>query len=80
MTGFTHHFYPEMREAKRLVNAGMISKPLSLLDSMSISYSFVMPWHRDKEMPGAASSCATPSTASTGPVGCWISESLLWLP
>lgn len=52
MTGFTHHFYPEMREAKRLVDSGIIGKPLTVLDSMSITYSFVLPWYRDKEIAG----------------------------
>jgi predicted dehydrogenase len=52
MTGFTHHFYPEMREAKRLIDEGMIGKPLTALDSMSISYSGVLPWYRDREIAG----------------------------
>ncbi|HEY3229178.1 MAG TPA: Gfo/Idh/MocA family oxidoreductase [Roseiflexaceae bacterium] len=52
MTGFTHHFYPEMREARRLLQAGMIGKPLTVLDAMSITYSFVLPWYRDREIAG----------------------------
>jgi myo-inositol 2-dehydrogenase/D-chiro-inositol 1-dehydrogenase len=52
MTGFTHHFYPEMREAKRLVESGAIGRPLTVLDSMSITHSFVLPWYRDKEIAG----------------------------
>lgn len=52
MTGFTHHFYPEMREAKRLVESGAIGRPLTVLDSMSISHSLVLPWYRDKEIAG----------------------------
>ncbi len=52
MTGFTHHFYPEMLEAKRLVQSGAIGKPLIALDNMSITYSFVLPWYRDKEIAG----------------------------
>jgi len=52
MTGFTHHFYPEMREAKRLVETGIIGKPLTALDWMSITYSFVLPWYRDRDIAG----------------------------
>jgi predicted dehydrogenase len=52
MTGFTHHFYPEMREARRLVQAGAIGKPLTVLDAMSITYSFVLPWYRDRDISG----------------------------
>lgn len=52
MTGFTHHFYPEMREAKRLLESGIIGQPLTVLDSMSITYTFVLPWYRDKEIAG----------------------------
>src|SRR5581483_3375514 len=52
MTGFTHHFYPEMIEARRLVQSGVIGKPLIVLDAMSITYSFVLPWYRDKELAG----------------------------
>ncbi len=52
MTGFTHHFYPEMREAKHLIESGAIGQPLTVLDSMSITHSFVLPWYRDKEVAG----------------------------
>ena len=52
MTGFTHHFYPEMVEARRLVREGAIGKPLIVLDNMSITYGFVLPWYRDKEIAG----------------------------
>ena len=52
MTGFTHHFYPEMREARRIVESGLIGKPLTVLDAMSITYSFVQPWYRDREIAG----------------------------
>lgn len=52
MTGFTHHFYPEMREAHRLVRAGAIGRPLTALDNMSITYAFVLPWYRDREIAG----------------------------
>lgn len=52
MTGFTHHFYPEMREAKHLLESGAIGQPLTALDSMSITHSFVLPWYRDKEIAG----------------------------
>jgi len=52
MVGFTHHFYPEMVEARRLVSEGAIGRPLIVLDSMSITYSFVLPWYRDKEING----------------------------
>jgi predicted dehydrogenase len=52
MTGFTHHFYPEMVEAKRLIDAGLIGKPLTVLDAMSITYGFVLPWYRDREIAG----------------------------
>ena len=52
MVGFTHHFYPEMIEARRLVGAGAIGRPLIVLDNMSITYSFVLPWYRDKEING----------------------------
>lgn len=52
MTGFTHHFYPEMIEARRLVASGAVGKPLIVLDNMSITYSFVLPWYRDKDIAG----------------------------
>ncbi len=52
MTGFTHHFYPEMREAKRIVESGAIGAPLTVLDSMSITYSFVQPWYRNRDIAG----------------------------
>ena len=52
MTGFTHHFYPEMLEARRLVQSGAIGKPLIVQDNMSITHSFVLPWYRDKEKAG----------------------------
>ena len=52
MTGFTHHFYPEMREAKRIIDSGAIGQPLTVLDSMSITYSFVLPWYRDRDIAG----------------------------
>lgn len=52
MTGFTHHFYPEMLEARRLVQSGAIGKPLTVLDNMSITYSFVLPWYRQKDVSG----------------------------
>lgn len=52
MTGFTHHFYPEMLEARRLVQSGAIGKPLTVLDNMSITYGFVLPWYREKKVSG----------------------------
>lgn len=52
MTGFTHHFYPEMREAKRIVASGLLGRPLTVLDSMSISHSLVLPWYRDRDIAG----------------------------
>lgn len=52
MTGFTHHFYPEMREAHRLVREGAVGAPLTVLDNMSITYAFVLPWYRDREIAG----------------------------
>ena len=52
MTGFTHHFYPEMREAKRLIDSGAIGRPLTVLDSMSISHSLVLPWYRNRDIAG----------------------------
>jgi predicted dehydrogenase len=52
MTGFTHHFYPEMREAKRLLDSGAVGRPLSVLDNMSITYAFVLPWYRDRDIAG----------------------------
>lgn len=52
MTGFTHHFYPEMREAHRLVREGAVGRPLTVLDNMSITYAFVLPWYRDREIAG----------------------------
>lgn len=52
MTGFTHHFYPEMRQAKRLIESGAIGRPLTVLDSMSISHSLVLPWYRDRDIAG----------------------------
>ena len=52
MIGFTHRFYPEMREAKRLVESGTIGKPLTVLDLMSITHSFIPPWYRDRSIAG----------------------------
>jgi UDP-N-acetylglucosamine 3-dehydrogenase len=52
MLGFTHRFYPEMREAKRLLESGTIGEPLTVHDSMSIDYRFVAPWYRDRETSG----------------------------
>jgi predicted dehydrogenase len=52
MVGFTHRFYPEMREAKRLVQDGVIGKPLTVHDSMSIDHRFVSPWYRDRDASG----------------------------
>ena len=52
MTGFTHHFYPEMIEARRMVAEGLIGQPLIVNDAMSITYSFVLPWYRDREIAG----------------------------
>lgn len=52
MTGFTHHFYPEMIEAKRLLTENVIGKPLLVLDNMSLSYVFTQPWYRDREIAG----------------------------
>jgi predicted dehydrogenase len=52
MVGFTHRFYPEMREAKRLVEDGAIGEPLIVHDSMSFDYRFVLPWYRDRDVSG----------------------------
>jgi predicted dehydrogenase len=52
MVGFTHRFYPEMREAKRLVDGGLIGKPLTVHDSMSITHRFISPWYRDRDAAG----------------------------
>jgi len=52
MTGFTHHFYPEMVEARRMVAEGLIGRPLIVNDAMSITYGFVLPWYRDREIAG----------------------------
>jgi predicted dehydrogenase len=52
MVGFTHRFYPEMREAKRLVDGGLIGKPLTVHDTMSITHRFVSPWYRDRDAAG----------------------------
>jgi UDP-N-acetylglucosamine 3-dehydrogenase len=52
MTGFTHHFYPEMVQARQMLGEGLIGKPLLLLDNMSISYALAQPWYRDKEIAG----------------------------
>jgi predicted dehydrogenase len=52
MVGFTHRFYPEMREAKRLIEDGAIGEPLIVHDSMSIDYRFVSPWYRDRGASG----------------------------
>lgn len=52
MTGFTHHFYPEMVQAREIVSSGVIGKPLIVHDAMSITYSFVLSWYRDKEIAG----------------------------
>src|SRR5215831_15199975 len=52
MTGFTHHFYPEMVEARQMVANGLIGRPLIVNDAMSITYGFVLPWYRDREIAG----------------------------
>lgn len=52
MTGFTHHFYPEMLQAKQWFDSGVIGKPLIVLDNMSITHGFVLPWYRDNEIAG----------------------------
>jgi predicted dehydrogenase len=52
MVGFTHRFYPEMREAKRLIEDGVIGEPLTVHDSMSIDYRFVSAWYRDRDAAG----------------------------
>jgi predicted dehydrogenase len=52
MVGFTHRFYPEMCEARRLVENGTIGKPLTVHDSMSISHRFISPWYRDRDVAG----------------------------
>ena len=52
MTGFTHHFYPEMIEARRMLAEGLIGRPLIVNDAMSITYGFVLPWYRDREIAG----------------------------
>jgi predicted dehydrogenase len=52
MTGFTHRFYPEMCQARRLISEGLIGMPLTVHDSMSINSSFVSPWYRDRDVAG----------------------------
>ncbi|GAB4527070.1 MAG: Gfo/Idh/MocA family oxidoreductase [Anaerolineae bacterium] len=52
MVGFTHRFYPEMREASRLVEAGTIGIPLTVCDTMSIDHRFVSPWYRNRDVAG----------------------------
>jgi predicted dehydrogenase len=52
MVGFTHRFYPEMREAKRLIGEGRIGRPLTVHDSMSIDCRFIAPWYRDRDVSG----------------------------
>ncbi len=52
MVGFTHRFYPEMREAKRLIKDGTIGRPLTVHDSMSIDRRFISPWYRDRDVAG----------------------------
>jgi predicted dehydrogenase len=52
MTGLTHHFYPEMIEAKRMLDEGLIGRPLIVNDAMSITHGFVLPWYRDREIAG----------------------------
>jgi len=52
MVGFTHRFYPEMREAKQLIKDGIIGRPLTVHDSMSIDRRFVLPWYRDRDIAG----------------------------
>jgi predicted dehydrogenase len=52
MVGFTHRFYPEMREAKRLIAEGSIGKPLTVRDTMSFDTRFVLPWYRDRDVSG----------------------------
>jgi predicted dehydrogenase len=41
-----------MREAKRIIDSGAIGKPLTVLDSMSITHTFVLPWYRDRDISG----------------------------
>lgn len=65
MTGFTHHFYPEMIEARRMIGEGLIGKPLLLLDHMSISYVLAQPGTGTKKSRAAACSCAMGCTGST---------------
>jgi predicted dehydrogenase len=52
MVGFTHRFYPEMRQAKRLIKGGTIGRPLTVHDSMSIDRRFVSPWYLDQDVAG----------------------------
>jgi predicted dehydrogenase len=52
MTGFTHRFYQEMVEARRLLGEGLIGKPLFVHDKMSISYTFAQPWYRERDIAG----------------------------
>ena len=52
MVGFTHRFYPEMRQAKRLIEDGTIGRPLTVHDSMSIDRRFVSPWYRERDVAG----------------------------
>ena len=52
MVGFTHRFYPEMSQAKRLIEDGAIGRPLTVHDSMSIDRRFVSPWYRDRDVAG----------------------------
>ena len=37
-----------MIKARELVQSGTIGKPLIVLDDMSITYGFVLPWYREQ--------------------------------
>lgn len=52
MTGFTHHFYPEMVRARGMLAEGAFGKPLFVQDNMSLSYALAQPWYRDREIAG----------------------------
>lgn len=52
MTGFTHHFYPEMLAAKAALRRGVIGQPLTVLDTMSLTHAINPPWYRDREIAG----------------------------
>ena len=52
--GMTHRFYPELREAKKLVEDGAIGDIIALNDSILEHFGFLQspPWYLDKNLAG----------------------------